>query len=1050
VRFCGTGRDAWYTLDAVLKKNDFQWGPLPLGLRCIVEGRGNCVIIHSPFGPSEVSGTHEYIVEFDSQGGETATLSERELWPIPDSLVETPLTRLAGLQVDDWSDFRSRDALLRSLTQLHRETAGIRALAASRIDLLAHQAFVVGTVIDDTRWRYILADEVGLGKTIEAGAIAHELVSERPEARVLVLTPGALSRQWLVEMHISFGGRDYRLADLHDANLCDWSSWSRVICSLNLATQIHGRSILTKPWDLVIVDEAHQLLWNQAQYAFVKALSALAGGILLLSAVPARERAQELLRLLQLIDVKRYAEGSLIATRFAELYREQSVIGRRLRILESRLKNPNSTLEDIRGVALRLIETPILAGDSVLSDMLQIILATGEREGVVRLATELREDVVSRYRFSRRILKNRRSQLLDQGLLNSVERKLQVEWYEPKRLEAGAHESLILILNGLLERQAPADALHVLFRKAVPSLCDPVALMQVAKELRAAGRQNIEPEEDLDPSAALDYAEHETLLRQACAVLARYLDVYLIDRLEAFAAGWLESETVTPRITRLLESLEELLARGFQKVLVFAGTPFAAELVVGELQRCLGESVIAQFRYGQTDDEKETQVTRFRRDLACRILVSDESGGEGRNFQFATAVVHYDLPWSVGAVEQRIGRLDRIGRNEPVLSVVIAAQGSIEGAWVRCLNEGFEVFARSISGLEFVLRDTEERFIEQAIRGGPDDIEEMIKEVRVINDRERASDDADALTDLASFDRGRRYSLKRDHNADALLGESFPGYMRTIGVRDAARKVTDRHDLNLKIWRLRPEDVTQVKLPGIHRNPNEQIQEHFGTFLRSVARDRPDLEFFSTGHALFEAVCSVARTNVKGKTFAVALKARSLPSGLYLLTTWAIRPGSGQKEHGHLGRAERHLYGRYVRVLIDIATDEVVARAIINRLEATLLFDHAAVTDLRSKVIKMMERSLQSWRRRVVELTQVARDQAGRENREIFAGDDLHFEESVAHDVERLHQRGLEEDVEQIDVMDACRVAVQNPSVELDSVGIIQVVDSDIDVPAHA
>jgi ATP-dependent helicase HepA len=1008
------------------------------------------LIVRSPFGPSEGVGVHEYTVEFESQGRETATLTERELWPIPGSLSETPSTRMAGLQVDPWSEFRSRVALLDALTQLGRETAGIHALAASRIELLTHQAFVVGTVIDDARWRYILADEVGLGKTIEAGAIAHQLLSERPQSRVLVLTPGSLSRQWLCEMHLSFGGRDFKLADLHDARLCDWPRWSRVICSLKLATQVHGISLLTQSWDLVIVDEAHHLLWNRAQYDFVKALSVQAGGMLLLSAVPARERAQELLRLLQLIDPKGYAEGSILATRFADLYREQPLIGRRLRILHSRLENPLGAIQDIQQAARRLIESPILSSDSVLSGMLQNILAVQGRNDVVRLGTALRDDVASRYRISRRILKNRRSQLLDQALLTSVERRLQTRWYEPTRLEAGAHEALLLILSRLLDAQSPTDALHILFRKAAPSLCDPVALMEVAKALRAYAGRNSRQTEDLDPSAALDYEGHELLLGQACAALAPHIDVDLADRLHTLTSAWLETELVPQRVTLLLATLDELKVAGSQKILVFAGTLGAAELVVDQLQQRYGKVSIAEFKHDLDDDEKEAEVTRFRREGACRILVSDESGGEGRNFQFASTVVHFDLPWSVAAVEQRIGRLDRIGRKDPVQSVVIAAHGSIESAWVRCLNEGFEVFTRSISGLEFMLREMEHRLIEQVLRDGPQGIGEMIQEVQSTSQKERASDDADALTDMSSFDRGRRYSHNPLHSADAHLEEAFPRYLRTIGVGEVARRVTDQRDLNLKIWRLKPEDVTQVQLPGIHRDPNGQLHDHYGTFLRSIARERPDLEFFSTGHALFEAVCSVAMTAVRGRTFAAQVRVPASPAGIYLLTTWRVSSGAVGQQDTLLGRAERHLYGRHVRVVVDISTEKVVDRTFAKRLEAVLFAEGASIIDLRPALVAMMERSLQTWPAQVVTLTQIASGQADRDNREFFVGDDRQFDESVAHEVARLQQLGHEDGLDLIEALKACQLAVQNPQIELDSLGIVEVLDSSNETPTDS
>jgi ATP-dependent helicase HepA len=1042
VQFSGTGREAVYTLDALLRGKDFYWGPLPTGLRCRVDGRGECIVVKSPYAPDDATKVHEYIVEFDSQGRETTTLSERDLWPIAESLTETPQTRVSSLQLDPWPHFRAREDLFAALLSLHRETSGIRAMAGSRIELLAHQASVIGTVIEDARWRYILADEVGLGKTIEAGVIAHELLAERPNARILVLTPGALSRQWLCEMHLSFGGRDFKLADLHDEHLVEWSRWSRVICSLKLATEVHRVSVLTQPWDLVIVDEAHHLLWNELQYDFVKALSIQAGGILLLSAVPARERAKELLSLLQLIDPKTYADGTLVAARFEDLYRGQPLIGRRIRILQSRLSNSSGNITDIQQAARRLVEVPILANDADLQSALKSVLSAEDRGEVDKRSLGLMGEVASRYRISRRILKNRRSGLQDQALLGGVERRLQTAWYEPSRLESGAHETLVLLLSRLLDSGAPSEALHILFRKAVTSLCDPVALMEVARAIRSAVEQEgAWSPVDLDLSAVLDYDEHERLLTNACAAMAPHIDAGIADKLLTFATAWIENDTVPLRVFRLMEAIDELQQQGSQKVLVFAGTLGAAELVVEHLQQRYGKPAIAEFRHDLDDASKEAQATRFQREAGCLVLVCDESGGEGRNFQVASAVVHFDLPWSVAAIEQRIGRLDRIGRREPVLSVSVAAKHSVDAAWLQCLKDGFEVFERSISGLEFLLRETEHRVVEHVMRHGPEGISAMIDEVQDISRKERATDDSDALTDLGSFDRGRRQPSKEERTADARIESSFPRYMRTIGVGSVAKRVTDRRDLNLKNWCLRPEDVTQVQLPGIHRSSNGQLGDHYGTFLRKIARDRPDLEFFSTGNGLFEAVCSVANTHIAGRTFAIQVRSPAPTAGLQLLTTWTVRPGATKTDDKHIGRATRHLYGRRVRILADVATGELLDRATVRRLETLLFSDDASITDLRDKSASVIGGVQPAWPALVAKVIKAAKERAPLENNEAYSGEDQEFADAVDREIARLQQIGRGDDLGLAEALEKCLAAVRNPMIELDSLGVIQVLD---------
>ena len=115
---------------------------------------------------------------------------------------------------------------------------------------------------------------------IEAGLIICDILAAKPEARVLVLTPGALSRQWLCELHMSFGSQGFRLADLYKT--LDLDKWNRVICSINRAVfSRQGDFERTSKWDLVVVDEAHHLLWSAEAYRLVETLSRASSGVLL-------------------------------------------------------------------------------------------------------------------------------------------------------------------------------------------------------------------------------------------------------------------------------------------------------------------------------------------------------------------------------------------------------------------------------------------------------------------------------------------------------------------------------------------------------------------------------------------------------------------------------------------------------------------------------------------------------------------------------------------------------------------------------------------------
>ena len=120
-------------------------------------------------------------------------------------------------------------------------------------------------------------------------------------------------------------------------------------------------------------------------------------------------------------------------------------------------------------------------------------------------------------------------------------------------------------------------------------------------------------------------------------------------------------------------------------------------------------------------DLKEENVRSFLEDNSTWILVSDETGGEGRNFQGASEIIHYDNPWHIAKIEQRIGRLDRLGRevfDTTVLSNVLVPRGSVEQGFVECLSSGLGVYQSSISGLEFALREVEQILVRTALRKG--------------------------------------------------------------------------------------------------------------------------------------------------------------------------------------------------------------------------------------------------------------------------------------------------------------------------------------------
>ena len=1039
VRFIGTNRDARYSAHAIVSEEDFSWRPMPVGLQCrTLEGRIG-TIVDAAFQPSETHGAHEYVLAYDGDAGETARLSERDLWPIPGSLSETPLNLITSLQADSLAHFRAREAFLAALAQVDRETVGIRALASSRISLLPHQAFVIGSVIDDPSWRYILADEVGLGKTIEAGVIAHQLLSQRPEARVLILCPGPLARQWLCELYRSFTGRRFRLVDLYEPASVSLEHWPLVISSLKRACRDHRDSILDASWDLVIVDEAHQLLWNSAHYGIVEQLAWQVPRMLLLSAIPARERDAELLQLLRLIEPKQYRDGGPAASKFSSLYAAQNSIGRRLRIVARQLDKPEHLdLEQLNADVGRLLSSDVVRHDHELAACQSEINCLDAPEDVIQGYRQLLEELISRYRISRRILKNRRSQLIDAGALSKVTRHVELISYVPSVLESeieAVMRDLLLSLTGTSHQRA----LHVFFRKIAQALCDAVAIYEIARALNASLDASGKHPGDFDANAALDYDEHEAVIDAVTDIFAPEMDETGLKRLISLLESAIEYSNHT-RIEALKTCLRRLLEDGANKIVVFAGTPGTASYLEAVLSSEFGYDAVSAFLHGLEDTDKELQVARFRNNPSCTILVSDESGGEGRNFQFAEALIHYDLPWSVSAIEQRIGRLDRIGRDSPVRSFVICPEKGLEASWFRCLHEGFGVFDRSISGLEFMLHASEEAVVKMALEGGPGGLIDMIPVIRESSETERATDDAEALTDAASFRRKVRNVGLRDSSGDQSLEAAVPRYLRAISRNRAARKVTDNKDPNLRIWMFSPEEVTNFRLVGLERQGDNPLQNRVGTFSRPIARDRPDLEFFCVGHPLVDALAKAARDYVRGRSLIARIRTHVQLPDLVLVAKWRVFIASDDDSSHMPELALRLLAGRVVWTGVDFETEEALEMAKVRSLLGELLCETGPAQDLDHKeAVETFLPEAGIWSATLNQLVKNSAALAEHIYRDEFASGDVAFCEEMLTDADSVGRVRSDEGPEYKERLLAAVDAVRTAELELDALVLVRV-----------
>ena len=510
---------------------------------------------------------------------------------------------------------------------------------------LPHQIRVLSRAISSDRIRYLLADEVGLGKTIEAGLIMRELKLRGLVARTLIIAPKGLITQWVAEMQTHFG-EDFRLLIPSDFSAYRriareenmWRSHDQVICSMDSVKPMDKRrgwsqgqiaeynrerfeDLIAAGWDLVIVDEAHRLGGSTDQVARFKlgqGLAEAAPYFLMLSATPHQGKTDAFHRLVSLID--------------------------------------SQTFPDVK---------------SVTRDQVQLYV----------IRTEKRQAIDA---DGKPLFKPRRTELAP------------VTWEERHRGQELLYEAVTEYVRqgynqAITEKRSYIGFLMILMQRLVVSSTAAISttLERRLEVLEAPQEQlTLFPDYSEEDWADLDGQEQiETLLKTRLnAMKNERAEVNLL--LET--AQRCEQSGPDAKAESLLDWIYRLQQEEGDpdlKVLVF--TEFVP--TQGMLQQFLsdrGFSVVCLNGSMNMDDRKHVQES-FAED--ARVLISTDAGGEGLNLQFCHVVINYDIPWNPMRLEQRIGRVDRIGQGHVVRAVNFVFDSSVEHRVREVLEEKLAV-----------------------------------------------------------------------------------------------------------------------------------------------------------------------------------------------------------------------------------------------------------------------------------------------------------------------------------------------------------------------
>ncbi|WP_315077795.1 RNA polymerase-associated protein RapA [Acinetobacter guillouiae] len=680
-----------------------------------------------------------------------------------------PLERLLASQIDykEWYDLRIEAMQM----QANMQTSPLRGLVGARVGLIPHQLYIAHEVGKRFAPRVLLADEVGLGKTIEAGLIIHQQLKTGRSERILILVPDSLQYQWMIEMRRRFN-LNFSLFDLtrtasikeHDPELNPFLTEQCIIASVDLMIDHDDlrEQAIEAGFDLLVVDEAHHLMWSEEEggndrYDLVEELAEKTEGVLLLTATPEQLGVESHFARLRLLDPQRFSS----LDRFLD---EEEQYHHTAKIAEVLMSDLPLEAEHLAAVE-KLLGHPI-------------------------------ED-------------------------------------QPEHRFRAIHE--------LLDRHGTGRILFRNTREAIQGF----------------------PGRDCQPAPlpAPENWSNDGKLREQMWPEELQLD-----------GAWMETD---PRVMWLMERLRSDLKH--KKVLLIARSGPVVEALENALRIHAGIRT-AMFHEGMSLLERDQAAAYFAEDsYGAQILLCSEIGSEGRNFQFASDLVLFDLPANPDVLEQRIGRLDRIGQENRIQIHVPYLVGTAQERMFRWYNEALNIF----SNISPTAQTLQENFIVDLKDCLLDDkgqaFEELLEAVNVQRQalEVELQDGRDRLLEYNScrpIVAQEIVTALEDYDDNTLLPMFMKRFMASTNI--------DFDEQSNGTVIIKPTDQMQVQ--GLDIDEEGMT----ATFYRDQAQIREDAQYLTLEHPFTESVMEIIRTQSFGSTNVAILKTNALKQGSILLEVW--------------------------------------------------------------------------------------------------------------------------------------------------------------------
>ena len=737
--------------------------------------------------------------------------------------------------------FVTRQKLLDKIYSQLEVARGFSSILSSGVRPFQHQINTLVRVMTDPIPRFILADEVGLGKTIEAGLIVRQILKENPLARALIVCPNFLVGQWADE-------------------LSEKLLLTEELANKRIAVVEYGDLPTLGSFDVLIVDEAHRIVTtkNETIYNQIKKKVMPSTIVLLLTATPMRGNRVDFLKLLHLLDPMAYPLDREDDFESRMALREQSA-----RAIDN-LKLPGLPTASLKQYLSHLQD--LFPNDVILQDA---------REEIFRLI-EQQKDVYSKslavsfylrdaYQISRRVIRNRRDEVVEQGFVvagRELNTNGPVQITEVLRASVDAF--IINFLDGInrqLDNQdISAEHANYLVSSIVESALSAPEIL--ADQLQISGL--------IDGGSGLS----EELEHQA-------QDLEKLIRGSSPSKRW--------------EKLHEICAGHVHHpnssgAVVFMHTTASAIRFARELSEKFGEHQVSIHTSDMTIKERDVAVRQFLTTSGCRILVMDQSGEEGRNLQNAAEVVHFSLPLSPNQLEQRLGRSDRFkegSSGRAVSTVFVEPDSLLSSGHYHFLAVGLKVFIRSIATAQRFLSHQYQDLILQLMAEGLDafsgshdelteKLQEEIDEISYLDQMESSG----STTEFSRADVERLLNVDEESDIEeAAIGFYVTDKHRNpptapLGLLQSPSKfqrqnLTQTMRLTSVLPNGQPADLRELTQESKRQLENLVQKDNEYVFSRPVVRALQGTKIYRVGDPLVDWTSNFIETDQMGRTWAV-------------------------------------------------------------------------------------------------------------------------------------------------------------------------------------